>query len=146
MFAPGLWRARRLTEAVPELMRLQRDMNRLFFHALPRSEQDFPAINIWEDQDSVYVTTEIPGIEPDKFDVSVTGDILTLGGSMEQNGLKEGETYLRQERAAGSFKRSIKLPFAVESKNVEAKYEKGVLYITLPRLKEEQPKKIKINS
>ena len=60
--------------------------------------------------------------------------------------LKEGEVYLRQERETGNFQRTFQLPFEVEAEKIEAKYEKGVLQITLPRLKEDLPKKIKISS
>jgi HSP20 family molecular chaperone IbpA len=60
--------------------------------------------------------------------------------------IKEGETYLRQEREMGNFQRNFQLPFQVDSKKIEARYEKGILQITLPRLKEDLPKKIKINS
>ena len=56
----------------------------------------------------------------------------------------KGETYLRQERGIGNFKRNIQLPFQVDTKGVDAKYEKGILIIMLPRMKEDLPKKIKI--
>ncbi|MEN6488892.1 MAG: Hsp20 family protein, partial [Smithella sp.] len=59
--------------------------------------------------------------------------------------LKEGETYLRQERDRSGFKRKIQLSFPIDPKKVEAHYEKGILSITLPRLEESLPKKIKIN-
>jgi HSP20 family protein len=96
MFTPSLWRIRKFSEAVPELIKLQRDMNRFFSYAGPRTEQDFPGVDIWEDPDTVFVTAEIPGFDPDKFDVSVTGDILTLAGTAQKEILKDGETYLRQ--------------------------------------------------
>ena len=56
----------------------------------------------------------------------------------------QGETYFRQERGIGGFKRNIQLPFQVDAQEVEARYEKGILMITLPRIKENLPKKIKI--
>ena len=52
---------------------------------------------------------------------------------------------MRQERELGNFHRNFQLPFQVDSKKIEARYEKGILQITLPRLKEDLPKKIKIN-
>ncbi|OPY86094.1 MAG: Spore protein SP21 [Smithella sp. PtaU1.Bin162] len=145
MFTPNLWRFRRFPDAAPEILRLQREMNRLFSNAEQSTPHDFPAVNIWEDAVSAFVTAELPGIDPEKLDIEVTGDILTLSGTSRVETLKEGETYLRQERVQGGFKRKIQLSFPVDAKNVEAHYEKGILSIKLPRLKESLPKKIKIN-
>ena len=88
---------------------------------------------------------ELPGIDAQKVDIEVTGDILRLSGTSQVEALKEGETYLRQERNIGGFQRKIQLSFPVDSKKVEAHYEKGILSITLPRLEESLPKKIKVN-
>jgi HSP20 family protein len=145
MFTPSLWRFRRLPDVAPEMARLQREMNRLFSNVGQRTPQDYPPVNIWEDMQNAVVTAELPGIDPQKVDIEVTGDILTLSGGSQVETLKENETYLRQERDHGSFKRKIQLSFPVDSKKVEARYEKGILSITLPRLEESLPKKIKIN-
>jgi HSP20 family protein len=90
------------------------------------------------------VTAELPGIDPEKMDITVSGDVLSIAGTALQETFAKGETYLRQERRIGNFKRNIQLPFQVDTKTVEAKYEKGILMIRLPRLKEDLPKKIKI--
>ena len=144
MFSPTLWRFRKFSDAIPEIFELQREMNRLFSNAGRRSPTDYPAVNIWEKDGAALVTAEVPGIDPEKMDVSVSGDILTIAGAPAANEFKKGETYLRQERMIGGFKRSIQLPFSVDAQNVEARYDKGVLTVTLPRLKEELPKKIQI--
>jgi HSP20 family protein len=145
MFIPSLWRFGRFPDAVPEMIRLQRKMNRLFSNAEQRTPQDYPAVNIWENMQSAVITAELPGIDAEKVDIEVTGDILTLSGASQIEAPKEGETYLRQERDHGSFKRKIQLSFPIDSKKVEANYDKGILSITLPSLEESLPKKIKIN-
>jgi HSP20 family protein len=145
MFTPSLWRFRRFPDVAPEMTRLQREMNRLFSNTGQRTPQDYPAVNIWENMQEAVVTAELPGIDVDKVDIEVTGDILTLTGANQIEALKEGETYLRQERDHGSFKRKIQLSFPIDAKKVEAHYAKGILSITLPRLEESLPKKIKIN-
>ncbi len=145
MFTPTLWRFRRFPDAAPEMIRLQREINRLFSNAEQRTPQEYPAINIWENMQSAVVAAELPGIDVEKIDIEVTGDILTLSGTNQIETLKEGETYLRQERDRSGFKRKIQLSFPVDPKKVEAHYEKGILSITLPRLEESLPKKIKIN-
>ena len=82
MFNPSFWRVRRFADAGPEMIDLQREMNRLFSNVGQKSPQDHPAINIWEKGEFSVVTAEIPGMEPEKIDIAITGDILTLSGKI----------------------------------------------------------------
>ena len=144
MFTPNLWRFRRLSETMPEMMNLQREMNRLFSNMGQKSPQEYPAVNIWDKKGSAVITAELPGIDPEKLDISVSGDTVTISGAANQETLAANEIYLRQERGVGSFKRNIQLPFQIDAQAVEARYEKGILAIVLPRVKEDLPKKIKM--
>ncbi len=144
MFNPGLWRVRRFSDVMPEIMHLQQEMNRLFSSAGQKTTQDYPAVNIWEKDGASIVTAELPGIDSEKIDITVSGDVLSIAGTALKENFDKGETYLRQERGIGNFKRNIQIPYQVEVKAVEAKYEKGILMVTLPRIKEDLPKKIKI--
>lgn len=144
MFGPGIWRLGRIADPLTEVQRLQKEMNRLFSGATELYAHDFPAVNVWRGEDGAIVTAELPGIDPAKLDISVVGDSLTLTGVRELEALKEGESYHRQERTYGRFARTLQLPFQVNAAKVEAKYEKGVLQITLPRVEAEKPKKIAI--
>lgn len=146
MINPSFWRVRRIADTVPEMHDLQREMNRLFSNVGQKSPQDYPAINIWQKDEFSIVVAELPGMEPDKIHIAVSDDILTIAGKKSVEPFTKNETYLRQERGDGSFKRTIQLPFQVNAQDVEAKYERGILTITLPRLKEDLPKKITINS
>ena len=107
---------------------------------------EFPAINMWVSEDNAVVTTEVPGIDPGALEISVVNDSLTLRGSRQAEGLKEGESYHRRERWSGQFTKTLKLPFAVESGKVEARFSKGVLFISLPRAEAEKPRKISVKS
>jgi len=107
---------------------------------------EFPAINVWASEDNAVVTTEIPGIDPSAIEISVVNDSLTLRGSRQTEDLKEGESYHRRERWSGQFTKTLKLPFAVESGKVEARFSKGVLFISLPRAEAEKPRKISVKS
>jgi len=109
-----------------------------------KSPQEYPAVNIWEKDGKAVVTAELPGIDPEKLDISVSGETVTIAGAALQETFGEDEIYLRQERGIGNFKRNIQLPFQIDAQAVEARYEKGILMITLPRAKEDLPKKIKI--
>ena len=95
MFTPGFWRIKRFADTVPEMLHLQREMNRLFADAGRAVTQDYPMINIWEKNDSILVTAEVPGMEPEKMDVAVSGDLLTIAGAVQAEVLKADEVYLR---------------------------------------------------
>ncbi|MBN1381849.1 MAG: Hsp20/alpha crystallin family protein [Deltaproteobacteria bacterium] len=146
MFEPEIWRFGRALDPWREMQRLQSEVNRLFSGFTQTAGQDYPPINIWMGTDDVVVTAEIPGVDVDKIDISVLGNRLTLSGAREGSELKEGESYHRQERNYGRFSRTVQLPFNVEASKIDAKYDKGVLTITLPRAESDKPKKINIKS
>lgn len=107
---------------------------------------EFPAMNVWVTGDHAVVTTEIPGIDLKSLDISVIDDSLTLKGSRKSEDLKEGECYHRRERWEGQFTKTFHLPFRIEAGKVEARFTKGVLYISLPRAEADKPKKISVKA
>jgi HSP20 family protein len=119
-------------------------MNRLFSGLGQNLNPENPPVNAWVGEADVVVTAELPGVDPSKVEVSVVGDTLTISGSREAEALKEGESYHRQERTHGRFTRSLQLPFPVEAGKVEAKYEKGILRISLPRAEADKPARLSI--
>jgi HSP20 family protein len=94
--------------------------------------------------DQAVVTTELPGVDRETIDVSVSGNVLTLKGSRNPEELKEDESYHRRERWHGEFSKTLDLPFDIEVQKVEAKFSKGILTVTLPRAEAEKPRKISI--
>ena len=146
MLEPRLWRVGRMTDMGLGMQNLQREINRLFSGFTPPFVHEFPAVNVWLGNDDVIVTAELPGMDPGSIDISVAADTLTLSGSREKEVLKEGESYHRQERNYSKFTRTLQLPFQVNAGKVNAKYDKGILRITLPRSEETKPKKISIKS
>ena len=135
-----------MSDPLREMQRLQQEMNRVFAGVGEKLTHEVPPVNAWIGESDVIVTAELAGIDPTKVDISVVGDTLTISGSCEAEPLKEGETYQRQERNHGSFSRTLQLPFHVEAGKVEAKYEKGILKITLPRAETDKPRKISVKS
>jgi HSP20 family protein len=107
---------------------------------------EYPAINALTGKESVILTAELPGINPDKLNIAVQNDTLSISGSRDIDALKEGEVYHRQERSHGQFSRTIKLPFNANPEKVDASYKKGILSITLQRSEADKPKKIAIKS
>ena len=132
----------RLWDPWNEFERMQRAMSRWVSPA----SAEFPAVNAWVTADEAVVTTEIPGVEPESIDISVTGKTLTIRGSRNPEELKEGDSYHRRERWVGQFTKTVEMPFSIEATKVEAKFGKGVLRITAPRAEAEKPKKITVKS
>jgi len=107
---------------------------------------EFPAVNIWVNEDHALATAEIPGVDPETIELSVMGKSLTLRGNRESEPLKDDETYHRQERWQGRFSRTIELPFTIENDKVTARFTGGILHVELPRAEAEKPKKIAVKS
>lgn len=137
---PSVWK---------DMEQLQREMNRLFSDFSPgrmRTASGYPAMNVWADEDSVLITAEVPGVAPKDIEVSVLGDTLTLSGVRNPEELPEGARYHRRERDFGKFTRNLKMPYTVDVKKVDAKFENGVLNITMPRAESDKPRKIAVRS
>ena len=133
-----------------EIDQMQREMDNLFNRIArydrPRVAADFPAINIWANEDGLVVTAELPGMNPDDIDISVVNETLTLSGLRQPDELQDGDKYHRRERRQGKFNRTFQLPFAIEADKVDAIFENGVLHISLPRAEAEKPKKITVKA
>lgn len=128
-----------------EFERLQEQLNGLFSGSYG-TVHEFPAVNVWTNENGAVVTAELPGLDAGDLDISVVGDTLTLKGSRRPQELKEGERFHRSERMHGQFSRSVRLPFHVESARSEASMSGGVLNIKLPRAEADKPRKIEIRA
>jgi HSP20 family protein len=104
-----------------------------------------PAVDIYEDVDKLILKLDIPGMEEKDLDVSVEGHTLTVKGERKFEAEEKEENFHRIERRYGSFFRVFTLPSAVETENVAASYNAGVLKLELKKKPEAQPKQIKIN-
>lgn len=107
--------------------------------------RQYPLINLREDQDQYNVEALAPGIDPDKFNISITGNVLTLSGEkLKLSDEIKAEAFHRSERAAGRFIRTVELPSDVDRDNVEAEYKNGVLHVVLPKTEEAKPREIQV--
>jgi len=125
---------------------MENEMNRMLSRYAYPTSSEFPAFNVWGTNDQVIVTSEIPGIEPSSIDISVSGTTLTVRGLRDPEQAEKGVSYHRRERWYGKFSKTIELPFTIEAEKVEARFSKGILYITLPRSETEKPRKVKVKS
>jgi len=129
-----------------EMERMRREMNRLFSSASSsRAAPSYPAMNVWTNQEGAVVTAELPGLSPEDIDISVVGDTLTVNGARQADENEDAQ-YHRRERSFGKFSRTFQLPFQVEGDRVQASFEKGILYISLPRAEADKPRKIEVKA
>jgi HSP20 family protein len=104
-----------------------------------------PAVDIYEDTQKVVLKLEVPGIEEKDLDVRVENNTLTVKGERKFENEEKEENFHRIERRYGSFYRAFTLPSTVNTENVHASYNAGVLKLELAKKAEAQPKQIKIN-
>jgi HSP20 family protein len=133
-----------------ELERLRREMNRVFAD-IPAAGgttpvPGYPAMNVWTSEDGAILTAELPGVGADDIDISVEGDMLTLSGNRQPVELPENAVVHRRERGHGRFSRVLRLPFPIDSGEVEATFERGILRVSLPRPESDKPRKIAIKA
>jgi HSP20 family protein len=132
---------------------MQDRMNRFFREAYSPEVPDesltttnfAPPVDIYEDEHNITLKLEVPGIDEKDIDVSVENSTLTVHGERKIEKEEKEENFRRVERQYGSFIRSFTLPSSVDSGQVSAHYDKGVLKIKLAKKAEAKPKQIKVN-
>ncbi|MBN1272120.1 MAG: Hsp20/alpha crystallin family protein [Candidatus Aminicenantes bacterium] len=135
-----------------DLVTLREKMNRLFEDAFTArgDERDLvastwtPAVDIYETEQELILTAELPGMEEDDIEIRIEDSNLTLKGERKFEKETKEENYHRIERAYGSFYRSFSLPPHIDQEKIKAENENGVLKITMPKKPEAKPKNIKV--
>lgn len=106
----------------------------------------FPKVDVSETDNEIKVVANVPGIDPEKVDIEVGDDYLSISGKIEKEQEekdKKGKVY-RYEREYGEFRREFSLPARVNKDGIVAKARNGVLTITLPKSEEEKKQRVKI--
>jgi HSP20 family protein len=117
--------------------------------AFPTEAAAMPvAIDVKEDEKAFHVTADLPGLTEKEVEVSFDDGLLTLRGEKKVEREEKKDTWHIIERSSGSFARRLSLSAAIDADKIEAKFEKGVLKVTLPKLTEAKgsAKKIEIKS
>jgi HSP20 family protein len=132
-------------DLMTEFGRVSGEVNRLF--GLRRAaEAAGPFLNLWADENNVYVEVDLPAVDPNKFDISVAeGNQLTIQAERPAPEVPNA-VWVRQERPFGKFSRTVALPVLVDADKVEARYEHGVLKLTLPKSEAAKPRKIAVKA
>ena len=140
---------------INDLAVLQNRLNSIFTEfARPEGESSselsagnfVPAVDVYEDEQHLTLKFEVPGIKPEDLDIRVEGRTLTVRGERKWNSDQKEENFRRIERRYGSFVRSFTLPATVDTENIQAQSEHGVLELTLSKKPEAKPKQIQVKA
>jgi len=104
-----------------------------------------PRVDITEDDNNLFVHAELPGLSKDQVKVSVNEErLMTISGDKKKQEKEEGKNYIRNERNFGSFTRSFSLPEYIDVENINAKFENGVLELSLKKIEPPKPKEVEV--
>lgn len=92
-----------------------------------------PKIDISEDEKSIDIAAELPGLDEKDIQVSLKDDVLTIKGEKKHEDEKKDKDFYRVERSFGSFERSIRVPQEIDADKIKASFKKGVLKVSLPK-------------
>jgi HSP20 family protein len=126
---------------------LQKEFGQVF-ERLPAAEREvaiLPPINMWEDAKNVYLEVELPGFKSEDLEIHITPDNhLTITGNRSIEQVKDETAWHRRERMYGRFSRVVTLPVTVDEGKIDAKFQHGVLSMTLPKSQAAQPRRIAV--
>lgn len=130
-----------------ELDRLRRQMDDAFLGGASRPRRtriEFPPVNLWQSEHGLLLTAEIPGVNPDDLEITVTNKAVTIEGRRQDDGEQEGRAVHRKERLTEPFSKTVELPFEIDTERADASCQRGVLTLTMQRPQEQTPKKVTI--
>ncbi|HUU82558.1 MAG TPA: Hsp20/alpha crystallin family protein [Phycisphaerae bacterium] len=103
-----------------------------------------PTLDVAETDQEITVRAEVPGVDPENLDISLSGHMLVISGEKKESSEREEENIYHAERRFGSFRRSVPLPTSVDTDKISAEHKDGILTIHLPKVEAARPKKITI--
>lgn len=136
-----------------EMARMRTEIDRLFEDAFNAPTGKWDRSSIWgfpldvtEADEHFTVKAAVPGMNPDDLDITISDNVLTIKGETQDEEVREDEKVHLRERRFGSFMRSISLPTPVESDNVTATVENGILTLQIPKAEAVKPKRIAVRT
>lgn len=141
-------------EPARELQSIQQEMNRLFgtFFDAPPGESNggavrrwIPAMDLVEEDDHFVLRADLPGLSEEDVNVELEDNVLSISGERKSEHEDRKEGYYRIERASGSFSRSLTLPEGIDPERIQARFEKGVLEVRVPKPEQRKPRRVAIN-
>ena len=104
-----------------------------------------PVVDIYENDDKVTITAEIPGVDKKDISIDFKDHVMTIKGERSQENEVEEKNYYRRERPFGSFQRSFSLPADYGADNISADFKDGVLNISILKPEKKKPKQITVH-
>lgn len=130
-----------------EMERLRQELDRMFERggiAGPEPEPDFPRFNVSRSGDGVVIEALAPGIERASLDITAVGDTVTIRGERKRDTTVAEDRYLRRERDAGRFARSVHLDGRLATDQAKATYQDGILRVEVPYAAEARPHTVQV--
>lgn len=132
-----------------EMESLHREINRLFEgssgHQNGFGETRYPLMDVSENENELTVRALLPGLTAEDVNITFERNVLTLSGEKKAGDIPENVAVLRNERSSGRFLRTLLLRTPVDVNRIQAKFQDGVLTITLPRQEEAKPRQIQVS-
>lgn len=130
-----------------EMDRMRREMDSLLGDSgRSYAAASYPLVNMYEDNDNLVVTAELPGTGKDDVSVTYSDGVLTIAGRRAVPERVKSMTEIRRERATGEFQKTIRVPSKVTSDKMSASFTNGVLTVTMPKAEEAKPRTISIEA
>jgi HSP20 family protein len=132
-----------------ELTSLQSEMNRLFssfFGPTAHGSRWMPATDIVESDGEYVLTADLPGMSEKDVKIEVENNVLTVSGERRSEHEDKRAGYHRLERSFGSFARSVNLPEGVNTDDIEASFENGVLSVHIPKPAQTKPQRVQVEA
>jgi HSP20 family protein len=135
-------------DQLPDIRLFDDRFERLIERTFGRERQApwMPAMDVYETDDKLVVTVELPGMSADDVEVSVEDATLTISGTRAFSSEVEEESFHRIERRYGTFSRAVTLPPQVDTSKVDARFADGVLTVEVPKAEKARPKKIQVKA
>jgi HSP20 family protein len=141
--------------ALPEVVTLRDAMDRLFDDRFFRPSWTWPVepeadivppFDLYTTPDAVIAKVALPGVQPEKVDISIADGVVTISGSFEETTETTEAGYVHKELRHGTFRRVFPLPAAVKTDQAKASFKDGMLVLTLPKTEELKPTHIKVET
>ena len=139
---------------VRDMFSFRNRINHIFddvFYPINRDEVEFsmeswnPVVDVYDNDDSIVIKAELPGIDKEGIEIDVKDRVLTLKGERSSESEVKDDNYYRRERSFGKFERAFNLPADVDPDKIKADYKDGVLKIDIPKPEEKKPRQITIH-
>lgn len=137
-----------------DMRRLQREFDRLFENFLPsrptgedealESAVWAPRTDLSESEEAYFIHLDLPGLKKEDVEINFHDGTLSISGERRHEETEDGHKFVRIERSYGRFYRSFSLPQTVNTDDIEANFEDGVLNIRVPKAEEVKPRRINI--